>query len=224
MISLNELEIACYLYNKFTNYDTEYIKLKNKGIIDFSDKQNIIPLINWLRKWGCRQFGKKFVDNSVESIKTWYNSKKSNLPKNELHLIDYNFTNNEKIKKLFNNLMEQTASFRNNKKTRVRIGPVGAAKILFAIRPNFFAPWDTSIYTKLGLSGDGGGYIEYLEKIQKVLKNLKNECNKKGIKWDNLFKRLNKKNNSYPKLIDEYYWVCMTNECDPSDIIEILKR
>ena len=224
MINLNELEIACYLYNKFTNYDAEYLKLRDKGVINFSDERKITSLIEWLRKWGCRQFRKRDKEGSIKSLQDWYNSNKLNLPDNELHIIDYNFDKNEKIKKCFNNLMEQTASFRDNKrsKTKVRIGPVGAAKILFAIRPHFFAPWDTSIYKGLGFSGDGEGYMQYLKKIQKVLKNLKNECIKKGIKWDNLFKRLNKKHNSYPKLIDEYYWVSITNKCKSSEIIDIL--
>lgn len=58
-------------------------------------------------------------------------------------LIDYNLEANKKlIIEYFNNLSDQKVATRQlkDRKIDVRIGPVGSAKILFALRPNLFSP------------------------------------------------------------------------------------
>lgn len=222
IINLLHLKIACYLYNQFTNYDDSYLELSKKySSLDLTKSIQIKALIEWLRAWRCRQFKVSDEKLSTESIMDWYTSKELKIPNTSQNLIEYDLTNNKGlIIEIFNDLSARKASTRQRGSYDVDIciGPVGTAKILFALRPNLFSPWDTPIYTKLQLAGDGSGYIDYLAKIQEALKSIKNEIKSTNTSWDKLFEYLEKKHNSYPKLIDEYYWVAITKKCDPSVI------
>ncbi len=181
----------------------------------------MIALLKWLRSWGCRQFKTDDEEISINSITKWYELNKENLPSPTACLIDYDLTANKGvIISLFNDLSKQKAATkeRNGYEIDVSIGPVGAAKTLFALRPNLFSPWDTPIYNELDLEGNGSGYVGYLSRIQTELKGLRSVLMKSGIDWNDLFKVLKKRHKSYPKLIDEYYWITITQGCDPSEI------
>ena len=89
---------------------------------------------------------------------------------------------------------------------------------LFVLRPNLFSPWDTPIYKRLDLEGNGSGYVGYLSIIQGELKEIKAELLNSGMEWDNLSKILQKRHKAYPKVIDEYFWISITQRCDPAVI------
>jgi len=195
-MKLLHLKIACYLYNQFTDYDNSYLKLSQKyPYLDLHDNYHIKALIEWLRSWGCRQFKNDAKEISINSIRGWYKSNNPMMPNRCIHLLDYDLQKNKRlIIELFDELSNRKASVRHRgtKEMEVRIGPVGAAKILFALRPNLFAPWDTSIYNKLKLKRDGSGYVVFLSKIQKELRELRDSLNDTNIKWNELFNYLEK--------------------------------
>jgi hypothetical protein len=221
-MKLLHLKIACYLYNQFTDYDSTYLELSDKyPNLDLNQPTQIKALIEWLRSWGCRQFKSENEGISIDNIAAWYKSNHLNIPLKNANLIDYDLLKNKRlIIDIFNDLSERSASerHRGNTKIHVHIGPVGAAKTLFALNSNLFAPWDTSIYQDLELEGNGSGYVGYLEKIQKELIEIRNDLINSNIQWNGLFIYLEKKHKSYPKLIDEYYWIKITKKCDPSKI------
>lgn len=227
-MKLSHLRTACYLYNQFTDYDTSYLDLLRKyPILDLNKTEQVKALIQWLRSWGCRQFKNNNEDISISSITDWYKLKETKLPSPTAYLIDYDLTANENvIIDLFADLANRKASTkeRAGHDIDVRIGPVGAAKTLFALRPNLFSPWDTPIYNKLRLEGNGSGYVNYLSKIQNELKYLRAVLNKTAISWNDLFGYLKKQHRSYPKLVDEYYWVTITQGCDPAEIEKIFQE
>jgi hypothetical protein len=157
----------------------------------------------------------------------WYGTYESKLPHPDDCLLDYNLeVNKRKIVTLFDHLSGQQAARkeRDGKGIDVRIGPVGAAKTLFALRPNLFSPWDTPIYKTLDLEGDGSGYVGYLSRIQMELEEVKAELLNFGTEWDNLSKILQKKHKAYPKMIDEYFWITITQGCDPAVIETFFKK
>jgi len=227
-MKLAHLRIACYLYNQFSDYDSKYLSLSQKyPILQLNDKAQVIALLKWLRSWGCRQFKTDDEEISINSITKWYELNKDKLPSPTDCLADYDLTANEKpIIALFNDLSWRQAATkqRDGNEIDVRIGPVGAAKTLFALRPNLFSPWDTPIYNELDLEGNGSGYVVYLSKIQTELKGLRAALMKSGIAWNDLFKILKKRHKSYPKLIDEYYWITITQRCDPSEIEKFIEE
>ena len=151
----------------------------------------------------------------------WYEIHESKLPLPDDCLIDYNLSANRRtIITLFDDLSRQRAAKkeRDGQGIDVHIGPVGAAKTLFALRPNLFSPWDTPIYKTLDLEGNGSGYVGYLSRIQKELEEVKAELLNSGTEWDKLYRILQKRHKAYPKVIDEYFWITITQGCDPAVI------
>lgn len=218
-MKLLHLRIACYLYNQFTGYDYSYLELSKKyPNLELNETEQIKALVKWLRSWGCRQFKNSNESISINSIMDWYELKKTEMPSRDDCLIDYDLATNEKlIIELFNNLSGRKAATRQrgNHKIDVRIGPVGTAKTLFALRPNLFSPWDTPIYNKFQLEGNGSGYVKYLSRVQNELKEVRDSLKDADMNWNELFGYLKKQHRSYPKLIDEYYWITITQGCDP---------
>jgi hypothetical protein len=226
-MKLAHFKTACYLYNQFTDYDASYLSLATKyPTLQLNSKNQVTALIEWLRSWGCRQFKKADEDISIDGIMKWYETNESKLSSPGDCLIDYDLSANRRsIIGLFDDLSSRRAARkeRDGQGIDVRVGPVGAAKTLFALRPNLFSPWDTPIYKKLDLEGDGSGYVGYLFKIQKELKEVKSELQNAGMEWENLSEILHKKHKAYPKMIDEYFWITITKGCDPAAIEKFFK-
>jgi len=218
-MKLLHLKIACYLYNQFTDYDDSYLKLsKDYPNLNLNKKEHVKALFKWLRSWGCRHFKIDDENISINSIMNWYTSKESEIPSSSEDLIDYNLVENKDlIIEIFDDLKDRKAATRQQRdcKSNVRIGPVGTAKTLFALRPNLFSPWDTSIYQKFQLEGTGSSYVEYLSKVQNELREIRDNLKDIDVNWHELFGYLKKRHRSYPKLIDEYYWITITQGCDP---------
>ena len=221
-MKLLHLRIACYLYNQLTDYDDSYLELsKQYPNLDMNKTEHVKALIKWLRSWGCRQFKKEDEDISIKNITDWYQSTKLKMPSRHNFLIDYNLEANKKlIIESFNNLSDQKVATRQlkDREIDIRIGPVGSAKVLFALRPNLFSPWDKPICKNFQLEDNGCDYFEYLLKVQNELREIKNSLKDTGLNWNKLFGYLDKKHTSYPKLIDEYYWITITQGFDPSII------
>jgi len=127
---------------------------------------------------------------------------------------------------IFNNLANKIASKRklNKKKIIVKVGPVGASKILFALRPNVFPPWDTPICKELKYTMSGEGYVIYLKDVQNHLLTLNRECHSSKISINNLPVILKREKSSLPKLIDEYNWITITKKINPQQLINLMKK
>jgi len=103
----------------------------------------------------------------------------------------------------------------SNKEEDVRFGPVGTAKIFFALRPQALMPWDNAILERLGLDGSAASYRQYLMSATVSLNNLSNECQKQGFTLADLPNKVGRPQSTLPKLIDEYLWVTITHKCQP---------
>jgi len=227
-VKLSHLKTACYLYTQFTEYNSSYVDLfQAYPHLDLSEERQVKSLLQWLRSWGCRQFNIDDECMSVRSIMDWYRQHKSELPSREECLEDYDLAKNRAlISSLFSELSNGEAGTKKHKKGSsidVRIGPVGAAKTLFALRPNLFSPWDTPIYRHFSLKGDGDGYVSYLTRIQGELKEIKGALKEASIPTSYLFDNPKNVHRSFPKLVDEYYWVTITKGCDPEKIEGIFR-
>jgi hypothetical protein len=113
-------------------------------------------------------------------------------------------------------LTERTASkrrARNGSESKVMVGPTGAAKILFALRPNALVPWDEPIREELRLDGSASSYINYLEIVKCNLEELSETCKRSGYSLSDLPKLIDRPSSSLAKLIDEYFWVTISRKC-----------
>jgi hypothetical protein len=161
---------------------------------------------------------------SIKALNEWYLVHSKYLPAPDIFLHNAEKRYLDITEVMFNRLRDTKISERNNSTSEVNVGPVGAAKILFALRPNFYSPWDRPICQSKGYMLDGTDYVKYLQDIQTTLYELKNECIENGLTIHDLIKITNRSLSSLPKLIDEYNWVTITKNCIPSDIIGLLKK
>ena len=126
----------------------------------------------------------------------------------------------------FDHLVHKTASIRKTKSgqpSRVEIGPTGTAKILFAIRPHALIPWDSPIRQKHRLDGSADSYRTFLAIVKDHLTELNHECEKHGLNLFDLPDVLKRKGSTLVKMVDEFFWVTITRNCQ-SPNIEQLKQ
>lgn len=224
-ITLNDMKIACYLYDKFTDSDRQYRKLIEIGTINLTQKEHTKKLIEWLRNWGCRQFKKENEELSIANLMTWFSKYSNKLPHYNTMLLKCTEEALKGYPEIFDSLSNTIIAERimKNKNTNVTVGPVGASKILFALRPNLFAPWDTPIYKYYKYKSTGESYINYLKNIKQQLEILQGECRSKGLNIDDVPKNIGRNISTLPKIIDEYNWVTITRKCRTEEIIKLFQ-
>ncbi len=222
-IELAELAFACYVYNLFTNFDKSYTDFMNRinGSLDLGNSEHRRELISWLNKWGCRHFAQEFLDTASKSLFDWYCSYSSTLMDCNEDILELNDRELEVLGDAFDNLSKRLASYRGNN-IPVKIGPTGASKILFVLRPNAHPTWDVPVRNHLHYKGNKQYYIKFLKHVKYSLENIGKQCLKHGFTLSDLPKRIVRKKASLPKLIDEYYWVTITKKCRLPDL-ETLK-
>jgi len=231
-MNLKELRITTYIYEQFSQYDENYFNLKDVDFT-FSNKEEVEKLYQFLRDWQCRQFKKPTSKKSLNAFLKWYLTYKLEFPSKNKSLLDLSDKKLLDFAPMFQSLMDCHASTRvSNKNDKVRVvsfGPVGAAKALFAIRKNAFAPWDNFIIDKLNelqsypdapISKDGIGYSHYMIFVKRQLLSLAKEVND----IQKLPKILNRPFSSLPKIIDEHLWVSITRGIDPKKLIKLAQH
>ena len=219
-MKLADLAFACYVYSHMTDYDGSYRDLikKTSPRVDLNNTSHCMDLIKWLNSWGCRQFAIDHHNMAAGEIKSWYRDIADLLFPEDKNLLSLSEIDFKVVNKAYSTLCSKIASIRtlrNGKVTNVVVGPTGAAKILFAIRPNALIPWDDLIRNEFDMDGDGRSYVEYLLKAKTQLEELREECEKNDFELAGLPLKLNRPESSVSKLIDEYYWVTVSRGCPP---------
>lgn len=214
-MTISELAVAVYLYECYTA-DEGYRKFRDatNGKCNLAERTCREALIKWLNNWGCRQFALKHHDLASRELLEWHKEFKRKLPPAGAKLWTLTDTELDGCGELFNSLANKRASVRRTKtgRSNVRVGATGAAKILFAIRPDVFPPWDDPIRTEGGYLGPMG-FARFLKDTKRLVLDLKRRCEGSNIPIENLPTVLNRPRSSVPKLIDEYYWVTVTHGC-----------
>lgn len=103
------------------------------------------------------------------------------------------------------------------------VGPTGAAKILHALRPLALPPWDDPIRDGLRYDRSRRGYLLFLRDVQKQVRDLEAEASSLGMPAAQIPAALGRPASSLPKMIDEYYWVTITQGHVPVAVDEIAR-
>jgi len=220
-MNLYELAFACYMYKFMAGFDesyTDYLSTTqnstNLSLINHRE-----ALLAWLNKWGCRQFAQKSHEIASQEILLWYSEYEGvllNYKNRKIQeLSDAELTN---IPEMFDGLSGKKASIVNNKNNSALIktvGPTGAAKILFAIEPDVFIPWDIPMREKFGYDGSGNSYVEYLKYVKGMINEIRQECSNYSVSIEDLPDHIDRPQSSLTKLIDEYHWITITKRCEP---------
>ena len=215
---LHELRWACSMYEQLTGYDASLAKLRERtgDVLDPFNAQHRAALFAWLNSWACRQFAlDHHATTASESLVQWADEWLPHLPPPRVPLTDLTIEQMRECARAYDVLRGQAASFRilpNGKHSRVTYGATGAAKTLFALRPNAIPPWDDPIRAALGASGDLGSFRVYLTNVSTQLLSLAAEA---GRPVSDLPVMVGRPDSTPPKLIDEYNWIVITKGLHP---------
>lgn len=214
---LSEFAIACYIYSHISDYDTSYrrfLKATNNAP-DLRIDEHRLELLKWLNMWGCWQFAKDHHGLASDEIRDWFEEARTWLFTADKTLLEISERQIESASAAYEKLAKRTASIRTNKsggKFNVLVGPTGAAKILFAIRPKSLVPWDDPIRKRLGLDGSANSYVVYLGIVRAKLEELDEACERNGYNLSDLPELVNRPTSSLVKLVDESFWATMTRQ------------
>ncbi|HWR83756.1 MAG TPA: hypothetical protein VN285_10660 [Candidatus Deferrimicrobium sp.] len=220
-MNLSGLAFICFCYGRYSDNDKAYLQFleSTNGMPDLMNQDHRYALLKWLNQWGCRQFAIQYHDLAQIELLDWYRQYTNWLFPPERNIwqltqIDYNI-----IRDLFESLKSRTASIqhRGNREITMRFGAIGAAKILFAVRPKCFAPWDNPIRGAFGYDSSSESYVSYLEEIKNRLQSIRISCEQNGFTLANLPETLQRPNSSVPKLMDEYFWMTITQNWSVPD-------
>lgn len=215
---LYELAFGCWIYRILTGDDSRIGQLQEKtgGQVDPHNPGHRGFLFEWLNQWGCRQFSKAHhIAIAGQSLDAWANSWLTRLPSVDMKLETIGHAQIDILGAAYHDLRNRqagTRTLKNGTISQVRYGPVGAAKTLFALRPNVCPPWDRYTLDALGLDYSKSSYCQYLRRVHADLQKVSNQA---GVKIDALPNLVKRPKSTPPKLIDEYYWVTVTRGFAP---------
>ncbi len=211
---LYELAFACYRYGDFTKFDERYKSyFGEKGFnVDMENEGNWIKCLEWLTTFGCRQFKKNCHGQAARELKLWYEKNKDLLPPLGKSLLDLSESELDDAENAFRSLKSVQACERGRASSPVKIGPTGAAKILFTLRIEAFPPWDDAIRKELKYDGSPKSYRKFLEDAKGQLRQIGAECEQYGITLSELPQKLGRSSSSLVKFIDDYNWITMTRK------------
>ena len=220
-MNLYQLAFTCYIYDSYTTFNRTYKVLRSAvgKSLDINNPDHRKLLIEWLNKWGCRQFSLEHHQTASHEILAWYKDGHVEKLPTVKQLWELKESEFDKISYAYNALACRVASKKekNKKVLTVTVGPTGASKILFALRPEYAVAWDEAIRKGLNYSGCGSSYVDYLKRVVFEIEKLDKSCSKNEIKLSDVPEILGRSDSTIPQLIGEYFWVTETRKCYPPD-------
>lgn len=216
-MKLYQLAFAYWAYNGLTTFDSSYLTFLNatSGKLSFSNQSHLKALLTWLNSWGCRQFALAYHQQASESIRSWAEKWEPVLPDRSATLTRLSEEYIKVASEAYVDLSQRVASekIRNGERSKVRVGPAGAAKILFAARPKVFPAWDEQIRAKLRFDGRQDSYREYLLKAREAVTQLCAEATKIGLTEEDIPQHVGRPTSTLAELFGVYSWVVYTEGC-----------
>jgi hypothetical protein len=215
---LYELAYCCHVYVRLGGYDYATVELREAtgAAVDPGNEEHAAHLFTWLRRWGCRQFATNDEQIARESLANWWLAWRRRLPHVGRTLDEIDHHELDRIASAYEELRGRQASWQRRKTGRVKrtFGPAGAAKTLYAIRPNACSPWDEPIRRRFGLPETGDGYRRHLVRIQTELTEAVCDLEPGGSAAQ-LPALLDRTESSPAKLVDEHDWARYTRGFEP---------
>ena len=216
---LHELAYACSLYDAFTDFDKSINKFRDtvSPAFDLSKPVHRKALLVWLNSWGIRHLSRRDHPMASKGLLKWGRRCLDRLPHDDLGLAELPDAALVEASEAYGDLERRRASMRLTKSGPIAVtfGPTAAAKVLHALRPKAFPPWDDPIREKLGYDRSPESYRKFLGSVQEHVRRLEEEAAHLGISATDLPKLMKRPGSSIPKLVDEFYWVTITKECAP---------
>ena len=211
MPTIEELKAACQTYASSWDYDRSYFHFcsETEGSPNLFREDHRTLLLTWLNSWGCRQFSKAYHPLASSEILDWYSEHLANLPSSTEYLSELPEEKLPAIQAAYESLSSKSASFRPRKghptPIRITVSETGVSKILFALRPHVFLPWDKDIRNfhrkKYGIAS----YSHFIKHAKTRENELRDECAKRNLDFFAIPLIINRPKSSIPKLLDEMF-------------------
>jgi hypothetical protein len=210
---LYEFAFACHVYAATAGFDATLDAFRKAvgSAFDSHVPEHRLALFTWLNSWGCRQFAKEHHETTASrSLLAWSDTWLARLPGPAEMLTDLGPDRLAAAADAYEALRVSPASQRKRQLggvDRVTYGPTGAAKTLFALRPEAFPPWDEPIRMHNGYDGHRDSYLAFLVASATTLSALAREAH---VQIGRLPAAIGRPGSSAAKLVDEFAWVAIT--------------
>jgi hypothetical protein len=221
-VDLGDLAFSSYVYCQFTKYDSAYGNLMSRtgGDIRLSEPSHGAAVLDWLNDWGCRQFSVRQHPSALKHLQKWEAEYADHLPSHGEPLDTFDRERLCSVADAYKALRSLTASVRKDR-VKMTVGPTGASKIMFALRPRQLPPWDGPVRKANKWRGDRDSYLEYLCAVQSTIKRLHAQLWPLGLDEQGFAALIGRPDVTLPKLIDEYLWMTVTRRIAPPSKVEL---
>ena len=170
---------------------TRRLQAATGGQVDLNDAAHRLAAITWLRAWGCRHLRRADTSRTDEALRTWWAAWNGRLPGGRATLTSLGEAD------------LASAGRRSVKGTDVDVafGDTATAKLLFAIRPQVFPPWDEAIRLAFGKPGGSAAYVRLLRLSATALDGL---ARRLAVSVSELPEILGRPESTPPKIVDEF--------------------
>ena len=173
------------------------------GHVDLSDPAHRLAAITWLRAWGCRHLRRADTPLTDEALRTWWTTWNGSLPGDRATLTALVEADLVAAGRAYAALRATPAARRSVQGTDldVAFGDTATAKLLFAIRPLAFPPWDEAIRKAFGKPGGSDAYVRMLRLSAAALEGL---AGRLAVPVGELPQILGRPESTPPKIVDEF--------------------
>ena len=208
--NMSREEIARYLadFGAVAGSDTSSQKLARAtgGRVDLALPAHRVAVIGWLRSWGCRHLRRADTPRTSEALRAWWEDWGAQLPGDHETLTGLGEADLVLAGRAYGALRATPAARRSvrGRDLDVAFGDTATAKLMFAIRPRVFPPWDETIRLAFGRPGGADAYVRLLRLSAAALDGL---AARLAVGVSDLPDILGRPGSSPPKLVDEFLFV-----------------
>ena len=179
--------------------------------------------MKWLNDFGCRQFKKEYHGNAVTELRIWADENLARIPSEPKSIIALSDPALDDVASAYGELKIRRACEKDARGSKICVtfGPTGAAKVLFALRQNCLTPWDDAIREHFEWDGSVKSYRRFLDTVRTEIVELAEDAHHLGIVESEIPKALGRAQSSLPKIVDEYYWVTITQGFQIPERVEL---
>jgi hypothetical protein len=185
---------------------TRRLRAATGGQVDLSDEAHRLAAITWLRAWGCRHLRRADTPLTDEALRTWWTTWNGSLPGDQATLTGLAEADLVSAGRAYDALRAAPAARRSvqGSDLDVAFGDTATAKLLFAIRPQVFPPWDAMIRLAFGKPGGSAAYLRMLRLSAAALDGL---AARLAAGVGELPEILGRPESTPPKIVDEFLLV-----------------
>jgi hypothetical protein len=173
------------------------------GQVDLTNPAHRLAAITWLRAWGCRHLRRADTPLTEEALRTWWTAWNGSLPGDQATLTGLGEDELLSAALAYDALRGSPAARRRvqGSDLDVAFGDTATAKLLFAIRPRVFPPWDEAIRLAFGKPGGSAAYVRMLRLSAAALEGL---AGRLAAGVSELPEILGRPESTPPKIVDEF--------------------